>query len=80
MVHDIPPTCKSYLAATVSESRSRIDDEYCMSVVKTVTQRIQAAMKVRSTSGGQFFIITKYFPQNLMVFFSSAVSKKTKQN
>uniref|UniRef100_A0A3Q0RAY7 Tc1-like transposase DDE domain-containing protein n=1 Tax=Amphilophus citrinellus TaxID=61819 RepID=A0A3Q0RAY7_AMPCI len=53
MVHDKAPACKADLATAIRESWSQIDEEYCLSLIKSVPQRLQAVIKA---SGGA----TKY--------------------
>ena len=47
MVHDKAPTCKADLATAIRQSWRQIDEVYCLSLVKSMPQRIQAVIKAR---------------------------------
>ncbi|CAJ0921952.1 unnamed protein product [Ranitomeya imitator] len=47
MVHDEAPTCKADLATAIRESRSQIDEESCLTLIKSRPQRLQAVRKAR---------------------------------
>ena len=47
MVHDKAPTCKADLTTAIRESWSQIDEEYCLSLIKSMPQRLQAVTKAR---------------------------------
>jgi DDE superfamily endonuclease len=47
MVHDKAPTCKADLATAIRESWSQIGEEYCLSLIKSMPQRLQAVIKAR---------------------------------
>uniref|UniRef100_A0A3Q1FU03 Uncharacterized protein n=1 Tax=Acanthochromis polyacanthus TaxID=80966 RepID=A0A3Q1FU03_9TELE len=47
MVHDTAPACKADLATAIRESWSEIDEEYCLSLVKSMPQRLKAFIKAR---------------------------------
>uniref|UniRef100_A0A8C5EG28 Uncharacterized protein n=1 Tax=Gouania willdenowi TaxID=441366 RepID=A0A8C5EG28_GOUWI len=48
MVHHKVPSYKVDLATAIRECWSRIDEEYCLSLVKSMPQRLQAVIKARS--------------------------------
>uniref|UniRef100_A0A8C5EHK8 Tc1-like transposase DDE domain-containing protein n=1 Tax=Gouania willdenowi TaxID=441366 RepID=A0A8C5EHK8_GOUWI len=62
MARDKAPFCKSDLATAIRESWSRIDEEYCLSLNKSLPQRLQAVIKAR---GGA----TKYLECVIVFFF-----------
>uniref|UniRef100_A0A3Q2ZAS5 Tc1-like transposase DDE domain-containing protein n=1 Tax=Kryptolebias marmoratus TaxID=37003 RepID=A0A3Q2ZAS5_KRYMA len=47
MVHDKAPTCKADLATAIRESWSQIAEQYCLSLIKSMPQRLQAVIKAR---------------------------------
>ena len=53
IVHDKAPSCKADLSTAIGESWNQLDEEYCCSLLKFLSQRIQAVIKAQ---GG----VTKY--------------------
>uniref|UniRef100_A0AAQ5ZG07 Tc1-like transposase DDE domain-containing protein n=1 Tax=Amphiprion ocellaris TaxID=80972 RepID=A0AAQ5ZG07_AMPOC len=49
IVHDKAPTCKADLATAIRESWSQTDEENCLSLVKSMPQRLQAVRKARAS-------------------------------
>ncbi|CAJ0922248.1 unnamed protein product [Ranitomeya imitator] len=47
MVHDKAPTCKTDLATAIRESWSQIDEDYCLTIINSMPQRLQALIKAR---------------------------------
>lgn len=47
MVHDKAPTCKADLATAIRQRWRQTDEVYCLSLVKSMPQRIQAVIKAR---------------------------------
>uniref|UniRef100_A0A3Q2ZWT6 Transposase Tc1-like domain-containing protein n=1 Tax=Kryptolebias marmoratus TaxID=37003 RepID=A0A3Q2ZWT6_KRYMA len=47
MVHDKAPTCKADLATAIRERWSQIAEEYRLSLIKSMPQRLQAVIKAR---------------------------------
>uniref|UniRef100_A0A672FDF1 Tc1-like transposase DDE domain-containing protein n=2 Tax=Salarias fasciatus TaxID=181472 RepID=A0A672FDF1_SALFA len=47
MFHSKAPTCKDDLATAVKERQHQIDKEYCLSLIKSMPQRLQAVIKAR---------------------------------
>uniref|UniRef100_A0A3B1JCI9 Tc1-like transposase DDE domain-containing protein n=1 Tax=Astyanax mexicanus TaxID=7994 RepID=A0A3B1JCI9_ASTMX len=47
MVHKKAPTCKADLATAIKESWHQIDAEYCLSLIKSMPQRLKAVIKAK---------------------------------
>lgn len=47
IVHGKAPTCKADLATAIKESWNQIDEEYCLSLIKSMPQRLNAVIKAR---------------------------------
>ena len=47
LVHGKAPSCKADLSTAIPESWSQLDEEYSCSLVKSMSQRIQAVIKAQ---------------------------------
>ncbi|CAJ0964526.1 unnamed protein product [Ranitomeya imitator] len=57
MVHDKDPTCKADLATAIRERWSQIDEDSCVTLIKSMPQRLQAVIKARV---GKTSLITRF--------------------
>uniref|UniRef100_A0A8C5EQQ3 Tc1-like transposase DDE domain-containing protein n=1 Tax=Gouania willdenowi TaxID=441366 RepID=A0A8C5EQQ3_GOUWI len=70
MAHDKAPSCKADLATAIRESWNRIDEGYCLSLVKFMPQRPQAVIKTRGGALKYKWCVVVFFFFFLSICFS----------